>query len=126
MTETISSHLPDLVDRYISTRAQRLAAEKTVADMKEIEDDLKSTIISKYREQGLKALGARNGTVKMSRKLEPVTTDWAALWAHIQATGEFELLHKRLTTSAVEERWEAGDLVPGVGTKEVFNLSVSK
>jgi hypothetical protein len=122
----ISSHLLDLVDNYISTRAQRLAADKEAASIKEIEDDLKKTIIAKYREQGLKALGARNGTVKMNTAMKPKIRDWTELWAHIQETGEFELLHKRLTESAVEERWEAGELVPGVGSEEVVNLSVSK
>jgi len=125
-SDTISSHLPDLVDNYISTRAQRLAKEKEAADIKEIEDDLKIAIMSKYREQGLKALGARNGTVKMNRTIKPKIRNWDELWAHIRETGEFELLHKRLTESAVEERWENGELVPGVGSEEVFTLSVSK
>jgi hypothetical protein len=115
-----------LVDRYISTKAQRLAAEAEAKEIKEIEDNLKSTIIAKYREQGLKALGAKNGTVKMNKRMEPVTTDWLELWKHIQATGEFDLLHKRLTTTAVEERWEEGEVIPGVGVREVFSLSVSK
>lgn len=126
MDETISSYLPDLVNRYISVRAQRLAAEKQAGEIKEIEDDLKGTIIAKFREQGLKVLGAVNGTVKMNVRMEPATENWPKLYAHIQETGEFELLHKRLTTSAVEERWEAGEQVPGVGAKEVYNLSVGK
>ena len=32
---TISSHLPDLVDNYISLRAQRLALDKEAASLKE-------------------------------------------------------------------------------------------
>jgi len=121
----ISSHLPDLVNAYIAHRTQRLAKEKEAAEIKELEETLKDAIISKFKEQGLKALGAENGTVKMSSAIEPVGQDWIATWAYIRETGEFDLLHRRLANLAVKERWDAGKEVPGVGKQEVFKLTVS-
>jgi hypothetical protein len=121
----ISSHLPDLIDQYISTRAERLGLDKQAEAIKEHEEILKKAIIAKYQEQGITVLGGVSGMVKMSRAEEPVAQDWIAIWKHIQETGEFELLHKRLTNTAVKERWDVGIELPGIGKQEVFRLSVS-
>ena len=121
----ISSHLPDLINQYISVRAQRLIKDKESATIKEFEEVLKDAIIAKYKEQGLKALGASNGVVKMTILIEPQATDWLAVYEHIKETGHFDLLHRRLTNLAVKERWDVGIEIPGVGRQEVFKLSVS-
>lgn len=126
MLPKISSELPDLVAAYITTRGQRLEMEKDIEPIKEHEELLKKAIIAKYQEQGLTALGTPVGTVKMKEAEEPDPTDWIALWDHIKQTGDFSLLHKRVTAAAVKERWELGKEVPGVGRKTVYTLSVSK
>ena len=122
----ISSHLPDLVDNYISLRAQRLALDKEAASLKETEDDLYKVIVSKMRDEGMTAMGGKNGMVKLKESEEPVPTDWPALYDYIKETGHFEFLHKRIATLAIKEHWEAGENIPGVGTTTVFKLSVSK
>lgn len=121
----ISSHLPDLVDQYITARTQRLAIDKQAAELKEFEEILKDAIIAKFKEQDINALGANNGIVKMTKLIEPVAQDWQEIWDYIRETGSFELLHRRLANLAVKERWEAGVQLPGVGQQEVFKLSVS-
>lgn len=121
-----SSHLPDLVAAYIAARDERLAIDKKAAELKEYEEGLKDTIIAKFREGEINALGAANGLVKMSTLIEPVALDWPVLWKHIQDTGDFSLLHKRLTNAAVKEQWEAGVMIPGVGKTTIYKLSVSK
>jgi hypothetical protein len=122
----ISSHLPDLVDNYISLRAQRLALDKEAASLKETEDDIYKVIVSKMRDEGMTAMGGKNGMVKLKESEEPVPTDWPELWAHIQETGHFEYLHKRISTLAIKEHWEAGEEIPGIGRTTVYKLSVSK
>jgi hypothetical protein len=120
----ISSHLPDVINRYISIRAQRLAMDKEAASIKEVEDELAKFIISKYQEQGINALGAPNGIVKMNKSTEPVCNDWISLWAHIKETGQWELLHKRVTISAVQEHYAAGETIPGISFIDKYKLSV--
>lgn len=122
----LSSHLPDIINLYISTRAQRLALDRQSAEIKEQEDGLAKIIISKYKAEDIKVLGAANGTVKMSTLKEPIATDWVALHKYIQETGHFEFLHRRISTLAIKEHWEAGEVIPGVGETEIFKLSVSK
>ncbi len=123
---TLSSHLPDLIDQYIKARDQRLELDRQSEDIKKYEEGLKKTIIAKMREERLEVAGERGGFVKLSEKVEPDPQDWTALWKHIQETGHFELLHKRVTAEAVRERWLVGEEVPGIGRKIVYNLSVSR
>ena len=122
----ISSHLPDLVNQYISVRAQRLELDRQSKVVKEAEDDLSKVIISKMREQEMKALGATNGLVKLHESEEPVAENWEEIWAFIKANDAWELLHKRITTTAVKERWNDGVAVPGVGKVTTYKLTVSK
>jgi hypothetical protein len=122
----ISTALPDLANNYISARAERLRLEKLAEEVKSREEILKDAIISKMREDGMTAIGAENGLIKMSELIEPVATDWMQVWSHIQKTGDFDLLHKRLANLAVKARWEQGEEIPGVTSTTIFKLSVSK
>ena len=122
----LSSHLPDLINLYISTRAQRLVLDKQAAEVKEDEEALKNVIIAKFKDGDLTACGATNGLVKMTVLKEPVATDWPALYDYIKETGHWEFLHKRVTSTAIKEHWNAGETIPGVGVTEVYKLSVSK
>jgi len=124
-TVKISSNLPDLIDNYLSTRHQRLIKDKESEAIKEHEELLKEAIVTKFREQGLKALGAANGIVRMSVLIEPKAVDWLAIYERIKETGEFDLLHRRLASLAVKERWDTGVELPGIIKVEVYKLTVS-
>jgi hypothetical protein len=62
----------------------------------------------------------------MSVLKEPVANNWPEIYDYIKEHGAWELLHKRLTSTAVKEHWEAGEELPGIGVTEVYKLSVSK
>jgi len=121
----ISSNLPDVVDNYISLRAQRLSLDKQVADLKKQEEEIKDHLISEFRSQGLSALGGKAGICKLHMSVEPEVTDWPTLYTHIKETDNWDLLHRRLTTTAVKLRWEEDETVPGVGKYEAYKLTVS-
>lgn len=121
----ISSHLPDVVDAYISIRAQRLQLDRQAAEVKEQEETLKEHLISSFRTSGTTALGGQAGLVKMTKTIEPDPTNWDELYIYIKANDAWELLHKRVGSQAVKERWEAGEEIPGIGRREVYKLSVS-
>jgi hypothetical protein len=122
----ISSFLPDVIDAYISTRAQRLRLDKEAASMKEMEDLYYKHIIHELRGQGLTAAGGAAGIVKLKELDEPEVEDWTLVRQYIKDHEAWELLHQRLGTTAVKERWEAGEQVPGVGHKQVFKLTISQ
>jgi hypothetical protein len=124
----ISSHLPDLINSYITVRAERLAKAKEVELLETQEKDLTKVIIAKYREDKIVIQGGALGNVKMHVKPKPrvLTPEaWDQYYAYIYETKRFELLHKRVTESVVEELWENGVEVPGVTKEDVYTLSVS-
>ena len=51
---------------------------------------------------------------------------WPDLYKYITATGEFDLLQKRLSSTAVAERFKAGVDLPGVGRVELPVLRITK
>ena len=72
------------------------------------------------------AMGGKMGVVKLHESIEPIAEDWPKTWAFIKEHDAFELLHKRLTVTAVKERWEHGEEIPGVGRVPKYSLTVSK
>jgi len=79
-------------------------------------------------ESGLTVAGDGTATVKKQFKtvynIAP-GDGWALLHARIRATGEFELLQKRIMQTAVAERMAAGDLLPGVVRVEIPELKLT-
>jgi hypothetical protein len=59
-------------------------------------------------------------------KTIPRVADWDKLYAFVKKTGSFDLLQRRLTDSAIQERWEAGKSVPGVETFNAVSVSINK
>jgi hypothetical protein len=123
---TISSQLPDLVDAYITARAQRLALDKQVDELKSHEEVLKDAIITKMKEGKMLACGSTLGIVKMTINKEPQGQDWPAIYDYIKANDAFDLLHRRLTVQAVKDRVAEGEEIPGIAWAEVPRISVSK
>ena len=64
-------------------------------------------------------------TLTLDKDDTPMPQDWEALQNHITLTGEFDLLHKRVSVTAIRKRWEEGQEVPGVGHVEKFEAKVS-
>jgi hypothetical protein len=122
----ISSHLPDLVDNFIRVRSQRLDLDKEVKALKTQEEGLSKVIIAKMREGDLKAIGASLGLIKLHETEEPTPENWDEIWKFVKENDAWELLHKRLTVTAVRERWADGIAVPGVGKTTVYKITPSK
>ena len=55
-----------------------------------------------------------------------INLDWPLLYAHIQKTGEFELLERRLGKGAAQERIDQGIKIPGVTLFPVETISDTK
>lgn len=65
------------------------------------------------------------GHLSLQWRAEPEVDDQAAFHSHILATGELDLLQNRVSVSAVRERWEIGDEVPGIKRRDVQELKVT-
>lgn len=120
-----AEELVSLVESFRVAKEERLKADKLADSLKEKESFLKEKIIAYMREANAFAVGGKTCEVHRHLKPKPSVKDWNALYAHITATGEFDLLHRRLTEAAVISRWDDKVVVPGVEKFIVETLSVS-
>ena len=115
-----------LVECYERTRTKRLALDKEAAGFKEIEEAYKEELIYRMVQSKVGALASTSHVVKMKMVDKPTPKNWDLIHQYIIENGAWELMQNRLTQSAVEERWEAGEAIPGIDKFPVYNVSVSK
>ncbi len=118
--------LAQLADAWQTKRTERLALQKQVDAMQKEENEYKAQLIQGLQSATIRAIGGALGTATLVTKREPAMADWDTLYTHIQATGEFDLMYRRVNAAAVKERWELGMEVPGVQAIEITDLSWSK
>lgn len=115
--------LLELALQWRGARAARLEAQKKVDLLEVDEKALKAKVIALLSKQKNKAVSNGKRLFQLKTTEEPSIQDWPTLYKHIQKTGAFELLYKRVNNAAVKERWEIGEKVPGVGSIPVETLS---
>lgn len=107
--------LMPLVDELSAVETERLALDRKSNGLKAQAEKLKANLIAEMQRHKISEIageGGRIASLKVSN--EPVASDWQKLHTHIRETGELDLLHRRLTVSAVKLRWEEGVNIPGV------------
>jgi len=112
-----------LVAEYNTAKNERLALDKQSAKLKVKEDSIMDQLVAAKVESGIYGPYLLEAT----NKRMPRCTDWPNLYAYIQQEGAFELLHKRLTESAIMERVDAGEILPGIviDPKPGFKISAA-
>ena len=113
-------------DLYFTLREQRLAAQKIVDAIEVNERAIREHIIKTLPQSEASGVAGKLARVSRVVKLVPQVKDWAAFYAHIKKTGSFDMLQRRVGEAAIQERWDAGKVVPGVESFTVVTLSVSK
>ena len=118
-------NLAEEIDKVYQMRENRLMLQKQIDVLEQEEKDLKKAIMAALKD--VQATGHAGQLAQANLKLKSVAKpEWETLYAHIKATGEFELLHKRIADGACRERWEAGLTIPGVTRLDVEELSITK
>jgi hypothetical protein len=115
-----------LADAFKRIEAERLAADKVAAQLKVNEVLVKKALVDSMRAANISAIGGALYSVTLRSNDKPTVTDWKKFYAYIKKNGAFELLERRVSSSAVEERWQDVKEVPGVGKFPVDKLSFTK
>lgn len=114
------------VDLLYQRRAERLAVQARVEELKADEADLERHIFNTFGKQELR--GAKGSVASASIKEDNVPTieDWDVFFEHVKKTKSWDMLQRRLSTTAVRERWKSNKEVPGVGVFHKMSLSLTK
>ena len=120
------AELGKLADQLYAKRIERLAADKIAANLKSEESQLQSQLISEMESNDLSSIGGQNCIIKRTVKQRAIAADWQAIYGYITEHDAFDLLHKRLTDSAVLLRKDDGIEVPGVSLMDYSHITYSK
>jgi hypothetical protein len=118
--------LAECADLLYTKKQLRLEAARGLKVLEAEERWLTEHIINTLPKSQAEGVVGKLCRVTREEKTKPIVTDWAAFYAHIKKTGQFELLQRRLGEGAVQERWDAKKTVPGVDPFTVLSLSVTK
>jgi len=117
-------NLKDLIDMYVETKNAREELSSQVKEKTEKLTSLESDIMALMSDAGISKAASDKASCTMRMSKHPAIDDWQAFYGYVAATSQFELLHKRLSSTAFRERWEAGEAIPGTSVSEVWELTV--
>jgi hypothetical protein len=113
-------------DELYKTRELRLAAQKATDELQAKETALKEHLINNLPKSDASGVAGKLARVTVVTKPIPQVKDWDKLYKFIKKTGAFDLLQRRLTDTAIKERWDNGKEVPGVEPFNVVSISMNK
>jgi hypothetical protein len=113
-------------DLLYLTRIDRLALAKVVEELEKRETALKEHLISTLPVSQATGVAGKVARVTIVPKEIPQANDWGKLYAYIKKQDAFDLLQRRLSNGAVEERWENGIEIPGVEKFNTKTVSINK
>lgn len=111
--------------KYNAIRTRRLELDKQSEEMKAEENMLRELVMKELIGRDKTYLEGHGAKAEIRMGVKAVVADWDTVYHHIQATGEFDLLHKSITLTACRERWEAGNTVPGVDQVQEPTCTIS-
>ena len=113
-------------DLLYKTREARLKLQKDVERMESEEQQLKDYFINNLSKDNATGVAGKFARVQIKPKVKPVVEDWDKFCAYVRKNNAFEMLQRRLSEGAIEERWEDKKVVPGVGRFNAKTVSVTK
>lgn len=113
-------------DLYGTLREARLALDKQVTEAKEREEFVKNYLIDNIPKSEATGVSGKLWSTSVVRKKIAQVKDWDAFYKHILKTKDFSLLNRAANRKAIEERWEAKKVVPGVEAFDTVTISLHK
>ena len=119
-------NIKELIDQYVETKNKREGLSEEVKACTNKLAELEKDIMELMSQAGISQAASDKASCSMKMAKHPAIEDWNQFYGYVAQTGQFELLHKRLSSQAFRERWEAGEVIPGTSASEVWELSVRR
>jgi hypothetical protein len=119
-------NINDLINKFVDIKARK---ESLASEIKTCNEDLakiEADIMEQMSNAGISQAGSDKATCFMKSTPSPSIVDWNAFYSYVAETKQFELLHKRLSSTVFRERWDAGETIPGTKMTPVWELSVRR
>lgn len=122
----IPKTLPECVDLYDQLREQRLAIQKQAEALGKQESELREHLINNISKSTSAGVIGKIKKAVVIVEPKPVVEDEAAYFKFAAKKGNEDLVVHKPDLKAIQERWDAGKTVPGVGKFNIVKLSLTK
>jgi hypothetical protein len=120
-------NLTELIEQLVEIRRKRTDIASQDSELSKQSSQLEADIMHLMSEVGTTKAATETGhSVVMAKKSVPVITDWDAFYSYVQQTKSFDLLHKRLSTTAFKDRAENGEQIPGSSITELWGITLTQ
>ena len=119
----MAQKLNDLLAEYGTVRDGIKDLQAQEKELNTLKRELESQIAIRMTEEGLDKISNGGRTISLMNEIVPDVQDWDALQQHVAETGEFELLHRRVSATAYREKVALGTSVPGVADRELTRIN---
>lgn len=113
-------------DVLYACEKMRLDLQKRVEKLKKLESELDQYFIDTLPVSQASGIAGQVARVQIKPNPKPIVEDWDKFYAYVKKNNAFDLLQRRVSESAVEERWADKKQVPGVGIFHTKKVSVTK
>lgn len=116
--KTIEQKLKTMYEK----RTERLKLTARAAVLEQEEKNIHQELADAKLTAGLYGNYALTSKVKVVPKCD----DWTKFHTYILTSGNIEMLHKRVTETAVMEHINAGEIIPGISTDDKVTYTVKE
>lgn len=106
-------------DRICKLKSQISAKKKEVKVLEDELSEIKEHTKKVYSKAKLKSCKGKNGTVSFNKDHTWHVKDWDKFYSYMSKNKAYDLMQKRVSDKAINDRLEEGEKVPGV---EKFNF----
>lgn len=118
--------IDDLIKERQAVTEQLRAANNLVKTIKEEQDNLDRLLMWKMDKTGVTRVGNDDASVSIGTDVVADVTDWESVYEHIQSTGDFSLIQRRVSSTAYRELLNMGENVPGMQPREIRRINFRK
>jgi len=123
---TMPKALGPAVDMLYEMRKARMAQQAIADNIKAEETKLKDLLLKLYGKSKIQGASGSVARAEISQKDIAQVKDWPKFWAYIKRTGHFDLMQKRISDTAVKERWDRDITIPGVAKFTALIINATK
>ena len=117
-------NLGELIDARVKNKQQIDQLNSQLKELNKEKEDLDWQCIRNLDDQGSTKGGNSAANISINEDTVPEVYDWEQFFEWLSETSNFEVLQRRLSSTACRELWAMGVDIPGVKQRELRKLSI--
>jgi ribosomal protein L15 len=116
-------NVDDVINALSEVKNRKDNLNKQLKDLNVCKDALEKKLYELMATAGISRASNGVATVSIGTEIVFNATDWDTVYAHVQSTGDFSIMHRRLSNAAIREIEAAGGKVPGTEAVEMQKVN---